>query len=346
MKKYVGILLALSILFITSCTDEGKGSSSGESSAAALESTSSSSTETDSQASENINASSNKEQKSSQEISKDEICKYPLADIPWWKAGLSPVKLRGFAKPEQAEGRYEPGKFILYDDVKKLSYHTESFFSAVEHDPEDTSLLLDNAQEADDIGKRILNDFFVEIVALDDTKYYIEFYEDGIFIKEALPKVDFKNSTYLHVKPDAYKKIISNIESFLEQAKKENASYKYMPHIQWLSMMRESRITDVNFFAPNVEEEKHITNYSLVYDAVNPVVKGFKVTELRSLPNAYSMKISFNNGLIFRCYESDSQLLIYANDIDTALLYELKTPNNSGLSTFQAFFEDKIGIAT
>ena len=344
MKKYAGILLALSIIFMTSCNSDTGSSALTESSAGALESTGSSLSETDPQASENIESSSGEEQKSSQEISKDEICQYPLADNPWWKEGLSPVKLRGFAKLEQAEGRYEPGKFILYDDVKKLSYHTDSFFSKVQNDPEDTSLLLDNAEEADDIGKRILNDFFVETVALDDTKYYIEFYEDGIFIKEALPKVDFKNSAYLHVKPDAYKKIISNIESFLKEAEKENASYEYDPHIQWLSMMRESRITDVSFFAPDMQKEKHITNYSLVYDAVNPVVESFKVTELKSLPNAYSMKISFNNGLVFQCYESDIQLLIYANDIDTALLYELKNPNNSGLSTFQAFFEDKIGI--
>lgn len=238
---------------------------------------------------------------------------------PFWKEGLSEEKL--IFPSEGCMGKYS--YFYLYNDTKKLAYRVEQIFSD-STEKANANLLIHHAENAEDIGKRILNDCFFEIVNLNDDKYQIEFYEDGVLIKESKRGNGFGEQATVKIEKETYKEILSRINTEIQQ--------REWGYVQWLAAMKRSRITDITFTSIDGTQSKTYGGFdNYVYEDSNDQVTNCRQTDKRSLENAASVVINFNNNLQFKVWVNEENLLIYASDIDSALLYDLKFTSTSNI---------------
>lgn len=275
--------------------------------------------------------------------------------LSWWQAGLARDKMVFLAEDMMPgpENRY--ADFIVYDDKRKLSNPTWDGFTALDEENEnrayDVSLILNSARESDNIGARILPDNFFELVAVDDTKYTGEFYEKGIKLTRSLPGQDKGDSVLLALNAGDYAKIQANVANAL------NSEHGYK--VAWLSMMRRSRmvsatitssdgkaVNTLDFTKPLTPEDKNYMFNRFFYDDVNPRVgEGFKVVAEKSLPNAAVVEVKFNNGLVFKIFYTDKDVLVTASDVEASLLYHYQH-ESTYTDVINAFAEGNRGFIT
>ncbi len=359
MRKILAVLLIVAI-FLTACantqpTQGGEISSSKSASASVAELS-----QVVSEASES--ASSALSQPTQSKASQpSESAAQPGAQVPqaapltWWQAGLAKDKMVLLAEDMMPgpENRY--ADFIVYDDKRKLSRAAWNDFSALDEESEDraydVSLILNSARESDNIGARILPDNFFELVAVDDTKYTGEFYEKGIKLTRSLPSQDKGDSVLLALDANDYTKLKANVADALD------SDYGYK--VAWLSMMRRSRmvsatitssdgkaVNTLDFTKPLTSEDKNYMFNRYFYDDVNPRVgEGFKVVAEKSLPNAAVVEVKFNNGLVFKIYYTDKNVLVTASDVEASLLYHYQH-ESTYTDVINAFAEGNRGFIT
>ncbi|MDF3003970.1 MAG: hypothetical protein K0S22_442 [Oscillospiraceae bacterium] len=342
MRKFFAVLLTVAI-FLTACastqpTQVGEISSSESASDSASDSAVSS--QADSAADEGSSSVQSSQLSESGAVSPQPAesaaqsgTQAPQAvPLSWWQAGLARDKMVLIIDEmgPSLENRF--ADFTVYDDKRKLSRAAWNDFSALdEENPDrayDVSLILNSARESNNIGARILPDNFFELVAVDDTKYTGEFFEKGIKLTRSLPSQDKGDSVLLALNADDYAKLQANVANTLD------SDYGYK--VAWLSMMRRSRmvsatitssdgkaINTLDFTKPLTSEDKNYLFQRNFYDDVNPRVReGFKVVAEKSLPNAAVVEIKFNNGLVFKIFYTEKNVLVTASDVEASLLYD------------------------
>lgn len=362
MRKLLSVLLTVAI-FLTACantqpTQGGEVPSSESASASAESSQTDSATADEGRSSEQPAQLSESGAASSQpsESAAQSGAQVPqAAPLTWWQAGLAKDKMVLLTEDMMPgpENRY--ADFIVYDDKRKLSRAAWNDFSALDEESEDraydVSLILNSAQESDNIGARILPDNFFELVAVDDTKYTGEFFEKGIKLTRSLPSQDKGDSVLLALDANDYAKLQANVANALV------SDYGYK--VAWLSMMRRSRmvsatitssdgrsVNTLDFTKPLTSEDKNYMFNRFFYDDVNPRVReGFKVVAEKSLPNAAVVEIKFNNGLVFKIYYTDKNVLVTASDVEASLLYHYDH-ESTHTDVINAFAEGNRGVIT
>lgn len=254
----------------------------------------------------------------------EEAPKPAPAEPTWWSEGLAKDKL----VPDEMGCGQPHSRGYIYDDIKKIANDAVFLFSKGDSDYK-LELLLDSAKEVDDIGERILPDNFYEINTLDDTKYLFEFYEKGVSVTESLPGEGKGKKALAEIDEDDYQEILDRIPGYLAGYEGNDEHYP-----SWLAMMRRSRALKVTYYtADGTEHEEYdISNApsSWMWDDLYPlVIGGGEATEKTSLPDAARAELSFNNGLVYNIYCSDTQLLICASDVSRGRLYDLRFEGSS-----------------
>ncbi|MEA5135226.1 MAG: hypothetical protein VB035_03715 [Candidatus Fimivivens sp.] len=359
MRKILAVLLIVAI-FLTACantqpTQGGEISSSKSASASVAELSQVVSEASESASSALSQPTQSKASQPSESAAQSAAQAPQAAPLTWWQAGLAKDKMVLLAEDMMPgpENRY--ADFIVYDDKRKLSRAAWNDFSALDEESEDraydVSLILNSARESDNIGARILPDNFFELVAVDDTKYTGEFFEKGIKLTRSLPSQDKGDSVLLALDANDYTKLKANVADALD------SDYGYK--VAWLSMMRRSRmvsatitssdgkaVNTLDFTKPLTSEDKNYMFNRYFYDDVNPRVgEGFKVVAEKSLPNAAVVEVKFNNGLVFKIYYTDKNVLVTASDVEASLLYHYQH-ESTYTDVINAFAEGNRGFIT
>ena len=359
MRKILAVLLIVAI-FLTACantqpTQGGEISSSKSASASVAELSQVVSEASESASSALSQPTQSKASQPSESAAQSAAQAPQAAPLTWWQAGLAKDKMVLLAEDMMPgpENRY--ADFIVYDDKRKLSRAAWNDFSALDEESEDraydVSLILNSARESDNIGARILPDNFFELVAVDDTKYTGEFFEKGIKLSRSLPSQDEGDSVLLTLDANDYTKLKANVADALD------SDYGYK--VAWLSMMRRSRmvsatitssdgkaVNTLDFTKPLTSEDKNYMFNRYFYDDVNPRVgEGFKVVAEKSLPNAAVVEVKFNNGLVFKIYYTDKNVLVTASDVEASLLYHYQH-ESTYTDVINAFAEGNRGFIT
>lgn len=351
MGKLSAALLAAAI-FLTACANtqptQGGDAPSGESAAVSAESSQAASVgegSSPAQPSQTSGREANELQQS-ESVAQSGAPTAQAGPLTWWQAGLArdQMVLVTDAMMPSPENRY--ADFTVYDNSKKLSRAAWNDFSALDEEDDgrayDVSLILNSARESADIGARILPDNFFELVAVDDTKYTGEFYEKGIKLTRSLPGGDKGDSVLLALDAGDYARLQANV------AKRLDSQYGYS--VAWLSMMRRSRmvsatitgsdgktVNTLDFTKPLTSGDKNYLFQNYFYEDVNPRVKeGFQAVAEKSLPNAAVVEIKFNNGLVYKIFYTDKNVLVTASDVEASLLYQC---DSSDLDVINAYAE-------
>ena len=97
-------------------------------------------------------------------------------------------------------------------------------------------------------------------------------------------------------------------------------------------MMRESRTETITFRAVTGEERTFDSSDPwpyYVYDEITLIVSSAGTfTDKTSLPDSSQVTVTFNNGLVYNIYASETQLLVTTNDTEQGLLYTLRSPGD------------------
>ena len=248
----------------------------------------------------------------------------------WWAEGLSLDKLVYDATSSCGS---PVSRYYLYDDKHKVSYNANDIFSASPEDDNKVTLITNTAKEVTDsvaLGERILVDHFFEIVALDDTKYTIAFYEKGITLTRSLPSVGKGDVALLAIATDDYATIQANILTQLDSSTDGFSA----PRPSWLTMMRKSRMESITLTsADGKSTETYSPDDPSVVSDITPRIEGDRgsSSDMKSLPNSVMAEITFNNDLIYKVYYSATEMLVTTNDTDRSMHYPLpddRTFNN------------------
>ena len=350
MKKIFSFILAISLLLMTACQNNEaenpkESSERSETSISATEYESNS--ENPSSAQEKVSESQEESSKSMEQTPKvkdtsKENTPFP-STVPaikeekkdWWYEGLKTDK---FILPSSSCGDPIP-KLYAYIDSAKLSYNNfVNLFSKNENDYFDMSLILESAEEAEDIGQRIKPDNFLELFDLEDNKYRISFYEKGLHLKYSPKGGDFSKEVKLSLDENDYNTILERFDKLLE----ESAGYK-SSRASWISMIKKSRIENITFTSKDGSASKSYPVNNDILSDISPLVENGRETDLRKLDNAASVNIKFNNDLVYNIYNDGNQLLIHAGDIDRALIYDLK---NKGSNIYEELAHGRFNPTT
>lgn len=245
----------------------------------------------------------------------------------WWQEGLSAEKLVYPSDPNMPSCGDPYSYYWLYDNTNKLSISADSIFFREQGESGQLPLLLDTAKETDDIGKRILNNYFFEIVALDDTKYTGEFYEKGILLTQSLPGKGKGRQVKLAIADADYAQLTKKAEArFSEMQAKPDNTLRGKP--AWLTMMRRSRIQSLVVTDSDGVKYKAYDPFGYIYeDLASGWVGPGKSTTQTSLQGAAHAHIEFNNGLVYEVYYTDTNILINASDAGS-MIYETQGSGN------------------
>ena len=319
MKRLLSLMLALCLLAgctsePSSVSEEPESSSSQSSSLPDKESESSSESELESSTAQSNPAPSQ-----------------PAVTLAWWQQELSNEKL--IATPDPILG-YAPcgtpdGTYWIYDDTRKVSWLGYGLFARSSDTAETApvALILDSAVEAEDIGQPVMTDTFFEIVGKDDTKLTGRLYEQGVELTRSLPGQGYGDSVKLKLS-DADLTALKNNLTKSEADSDERSAYRPA----WLTMMRESRTETITFRAVTGEERTFDSSDPwpyYVYDEIPLIVSSAGTfTDKTSLPDSSQVTVTFNNGLVYNIYASETQLLVTTNDTEQGLLYTLRSPGD------------------
>lgn len=313
MKRLFALVLALCLLAgctagPSSSTEEPESSSSQSSSLPEEEPESTPESEPESSTAQNSSAPSQ-----------------PAVTLAWWQEELSNEKL--IATPDPVLG-FAPcgtpaGTYWVYDDTRKVSWSGDGLFARSSDTAETApvALILDSAVETEDIGQPVMTDTFFEIVGKDDTKLTGRLYEKGVELTRSLPGQGYGDSVKLRLS-DAD---LTTLKNNLTQSEAGTDEWGwYYP--SWLTMMRESRAQTITFRATTGEENTYDTvsnpwPYYVFDDVAQWVGSGGTFTDQTSLPDSSQVTITFNNGLVYHVYATETQLLVTTSDTDQGLLY-------------------------
>ncbi len=270
---------------------------------------------------------------------------YNPVSLTWWQKGLSDDAL---TYPDGYYGSVVKSNHNLYNNTKKLSFHQgcSGIFNNDNENSRFMNLLLGNltpVEDEADLGEPIYQNYFCEINNKHDDKYSIDFYEKGVYIQEALKGSGTGNQQAFFVNKNAYDKIISRLKYRIHECEQLEKG-----RVQWLDMMKPSRITSFKVisedrrryhdYVNDLKTNENIEHTRAYQDTKNIYVKACRQTDAKKLVNSVKVEIDFNNDLHFDVYVNNTQLLIYANDIDTALIYDIDTRWNTG-SQIKEIFE-------
>ena len=321
MKKIKNVLAAmLFVLLLSSC-----GPSSEVSQSQSVPKPQSPASQSDSPLPDDSSSSVSSSQSASSS-SVSSASSQPAVHTTWWQEGLAQDKLVYPSDPNMPSCGNPYSYLFLYDDAKKLSVNAFDVFAKSQDAPLDIALLLDTAKETEELGSRILSNYFFEIVALDDTKYTGEFYEKGILLTQSLPKEGKGKQAKLSLDAKDYQEIQKKCKEKLE--KEDLHGY-----LSWLTMMRRSRITSLTITSSDGAYTKDYKPFDpYIYEDVNTFwASPAKTTSQTSLPEASHVQITFNNGLVYDVYYTSDNILIHASDVESSLLYELTGQNMRNL---------------
>lgn len=318
MKRLFALMLALCLL--AGCTSEPSS---------APEEPESSSSQSSSLPDEEPGSSSESESESS-EAQNSSTASQPAATQAWWQQELSNEKLVASVDPVLG---YIPcgapqADYWVYDDTRKISWLGNGLFARSSETAETApvALILDSAEEAEDIGQPVMTDTFFEIVCKDDTKITGRLYEKGVELTRSLPGQGYGDTVKLRLSDADLTTLKNNLTQ--SEAEADEMGWYYPA---WLTMMRESRAESITYRASTGEEN--------VFDASNPwdyyvfdqvaeqVSSAGTFTDKTSLPNSSQITVTFNNGLVYTVYATETQLLVTTNDTDQGLLYTLRFDN-------------------
>ena len=273
----------------------------------------------------------------------------------WWETDLSPESLvaeidpnLGFVTCGTPEGQY-----YIYDDAAKLSWSGSGVFAVSEKAAAtDPAGLFNGAAEIQDLGARILPDTFFEIVTKDDTKVTGRLYENGVELIESLPGSGYGNTVKLALTPENYQTLQQNLAASRTAADERGWYYP-----SWLTMMKESRVTELVFStdlevgegrepSTGVETRFNSSNpwpYYVFDDLMVEVTGPAQSTDATSLPGASHASVTFNNGLVYSIDLTDSQLLVRTNGTEGGLLYSTRFDTNVFEKTAQGHLNPPTG---
>lgn len=346
-KSFKNLILSICLcLVLTSCADNSDVSKPDSSITIESKSESSSSQSSESKSDKEEKESSSKSESSdisSKPANQQSTSAQKPSDktLTWWEKGLNHDKLMFHSDTPSCTDPVS--KWNIYDNNTHLSWYGNIFWEGDENtiangtveSNQNADLILNYSAPSDDIGERIFNNYYANIVNLNDDKYTIEFYEKGILIKESLAGKGIENQQKLIIEEKIYEKILNNLENSVYQH--VNSEYGERGHVQWLTMMKQSCITDMTFYSSDGEKNHSYDGQGWEYEDVNPIVKNCRDTDLKKLENAALAEINFNNGLRLNVYVNEENLLIYASDIDSSLLYDLAF--SSDLNVFNNYAE-------
>ncbi len=253
----------------------------------------------------------------------------------WWQQDLAMEKLM------PPDGCGTTTRYYLYDDVQKLSWSGLGLFSRTPATPADNlalyrvDLLLDSATEAEELGQPILPDLFFEISTPEDVKLTGRFYEKGVELTRSLPGQGYGDTVRLTLDETDYALIQQRIAPSRENANwanPEGESRAPWQYPAWLTMMRESRMTELTFTSREGSTHTYAGADILWYmaeDLVLPVTGPGVFTSQASLPDADMATVTFNNGLVYHIYTNESNVLVTTNDTAEGLLYPSGRYNQS-----------------
>lgn len=319
MKRLFALMLALCLL--AGCTSEPSS---------APEEPESSSSQSSSLPDEEPGSSSESEPESST-AQNSSTASQPAATQAWWQQELSNEKLVASVDPVLG---YVPcgapeGSYWIYDDVRKVSWYGGGLFAwrADTSGVYPVTLITDSAEEAEDIGQPVMTDTFFEIVCKDDTKITGRLYEQGVELTRSLPGQGYGDTVKLKLSDADIDRLTNNISDSRADADERGV---YKP--AWLTMMRESRAETITFRTAAGEERTFDSSDPwpyYVYDEIPLTVSSAGTfTDKTSLPDSSQVIITFNNGLVYNIYASETQLLVTTNDTEQGLLYTLLTPGD------------------
>ena len=321
MKRLLALMLALSLL--AGCTtepssapEEPENSSSQSSSLPEEEPESSSESVSEPQSSTAQNSSA---------------ASQPAVALAWWQQELSNEKL--IATPDPVLG-FAPcgtpeGSYWIYDDTRKVSWLGNGLFARGSDTAETApvALILDSAVEAEDIGQPVMTDTFFEIVGKDDTKLTGRLYEQGVELTRSLPGQGYGDSVKLKLNDADLTTLRNNLTQ--SEARADELGWYYPA---WLTMMRESRAESITYRASTGEENRFDASnpweYYVFDQVAEQVTSAGTFTDKTSLPDCSQVTVTFNNGLVYTIYATETQLLVTTNDTDQGLLYTLRSGNS------------------
>lgn len=322
MKRLLALMLALSLL--AGCTAEP--SSAPEEPENSSSQSSSLPEEEPESSSESVSEPQSSAAQSSSTASQ------PAVALAWWQQELSNEKL--IATPDPVLG-FAPcgtpeGSYWIYDDTRKVSWLGNGLFARSSDTAETApvALILDSAVEAEDIGQPVMTDTFFEIVCKDDTKITGRLYEQGVELTRSLPGQGYGDSVKLKLNDADLTTLRNNLTQ--SEARADELGWYYPA---WLTMMRESRTETITFRAATGEECTFDSSDPwpyYVYDEIPLTVSSAGTfTDKTSLPDSSQVTVTFNNGLVYNIYATETQLLVTTNDTEHGLLYTLRNPGDN-----------------
>lgn len=258
------------------------------------------------------------------------------AELAWWQKELTDEKIL----PGESCG--PTTEYYIYDDAAKISWNGYDIFSRSPGSQTDdlagyrVDLLLDSAQEADDLGQPILTGSFFEIVTPEDVKLTGHFYEKGIELTRSLPGQGYGDQVKLSLDEADYTLIQNRIIASKDNSNWQNSTGEASPRSwywpSWLTMMRESRATEVTFTNQSGDSKTYTGNditYYLFDDIAAKVSGSGTFTDQTELPDSDKVTVTFNNGLVYHIYANENNLLVTASDMEQGLLYPLGSKVNT-----------------
>lgn len=171
------------------------------------------------------------------------------------------------------------------------------------------------------LGKALQDVSFVEFETFDDVKYTYSFYENGLTVAKA-------ESGKTGGQAQAYSLDSTDYRTMLESLRKQNNTDVHYP--LWLSLVRRSRTSSILVREKGGAETRYdksddvfsrlITNLRYFYVKPDTVKKASNTANLKGYE--VEAELQFENGNTYLIQVSKDGLLLRADDMDYALVYE------------------------
>lgn len=244
----------------------------------------------------------------------------------WWEDELSVEYFQEATVEKYLTKTAEPPYFWLYDDTAKLARIARRLFTRTEQQENfSLALLIENSEETQEeeaLGQRILPNLFFDLVRVDDIRYTGTFYENGVKLTRAFAGEASKDWKNVLLEPESYALLQQKVQELTEDNRRMLPS--------WLCMMHRSRMVKVTVTGTTGQSAVYLSpgyispGYNAIFlEDICPNVEGPGVsTHQTSLPDAAQVEIEFNNGLVFRIFYTENQVLVTTNDTEFGLLYQ------------------------
>lgn len=212
---------------------------------------------------------------------------------------------------------------IIFRNSDMISVYSPDLFLSSKGQFADFSLVLTSAKETNDLGDRLTDVSFFEVLLSDYTKYTGTFYEKGIALTRSFSSEDACEPVLLAIDEKDY-------QTILDAARRSFAEEPLICYPSWLSHMKRTKCESITFTAGDGASAAYSDGeeeYAPAFDYLQNVRilpdTGRYVDKSTEIADAYKIHVTFLNGIIYDIQCSKTSLLIASSDMEQAVQYSM-----------------------